>query len=108
MLEEKNDNLPNENTMADGNTENSGNETLISENQEVENINGDEIIEEVQKQMEETVSEIEPIEEIDSETEIEETILEIEPIEEVVSEIEIEETVLETEPIEEAISESEI
>ncbi len=106
MLEEKNDNLPNEISMADGNTENSAKETLISENQEVEINSVEETIEEILHPIEETTSEIQPQEEAVSDTEIEETVLETEPIEEVVLESElIEETVSETE-IEETVLES--
>ena len=58
MLEEKNDNLPTENILADGNTENSATENGITENQEVDVPTVEEVTIEVQPEIE-AIAEVE-------------------------------------------------
>lgn len=58
MLEEKNDNLPTENILADGNTENSATENGITENQEVDAPIVEEVTIEVQPEIE-AIAEVE-------------------------------------------------
>ncbi len=58
MLEEKNDNLPTENILADGNTENSATENGITENQEVDTPTVEEVTIEVQPEIE-AIAEVE-------------------------------------------------
>lgn len=58
MLEEKNDNLPTENILADGNTENSATENGITENQEVDAPTVEEVTIEVQPEIE-AIAEVE-------------------------------------------------
>ena len=58
MLEEKNDNLPTENILADGNTENSATENGITENQEVDAPTLEEVTIEVQPEIE-AIAEVE-------------------------------------------------
>ncbi|MEN9929404.1 MAG: hypothetical protein RLZZ231_1325, partial [Bacteroidota bacterium] len=60
MLEEKNDNLPAENSMADGNTENSATENVITENQEVDTPVVEEATAEVQAEIDAPATETEP------------------------------------------------
>lgn len=60
MLEEKNDNLPTENSMADGNTENSATENVITENQEVDTPVVEEATAEVQAEIDAPATEVEP------------------------------------------------
>jgi len=60
MLEEKNDNLPAENSMADGNTENSATENVITENQEVDTPVLEEATAEVQAEIDAPATETEP------------------------------------------------
>jgi hypothetical protein len=60
MLEEKNDNLPAENSMADGNTENSATENVITENQEVDTPVVEEATAEVQAEIDAPATEVEP------------------------------------------------
>lgn len=60
MLEEKNDNLPTENSMADGNTENSATENVITENQEVDTPVVEEATAEVQAEIDAPATETEP------------------------------------------------
>lgn len=58
MLEEKNDNLPTENILADGNTENSATKNGITENQEVDAPTVEEVTIEVQPEIE-AIAEVE-------------------------------------------------
>ena len=60
MLEEKNDNLPTENILADGNTENSTTENGITENQEVDAPIVEEVTIEVQPEIEAIAVEEQP------------------------------------------------
>ncbi|MBP6100543.1 MAG: DUF349 domain-containing protein [Flavobacterium sp.] len=60
MLEEKNDNLPTENILADGNTENSATENGITENQEVDAPTVEEVTIEVQPEIEAIAEEEQP------------------------------------------------
>lgn len=60
MLEEKNDNLPTENILADGNTENSATENGITENQEVDAPTVEEVTIEVQPEIEAIAVEEQP------------------------------------------------
>lgn len=60
MLEEKNDNLPTENILADGNTENSATENGITENQEVDVPTVEEVTIEVQPEIEAIAEEEQP------------------------------------------------
>ena len=60
MLEEKNDNLPTENILADGNTENSATENVITENQEVDVPTVEEVTIEVQPEIEAIAEEEQP------------------------------------------------
>lgn len=60
MLEEKNDNLPTENILADGNTENSATENGITENQEVDAPIVEEVTIEVQPEIEAIAVEEQP------------------------------------------------